>query len=97
MGRVLPAPTAPTRVLLATVGVGVPTTDAPLLIGALAAEAGRLGYRHLVVENDQVSGTLPEGAEHRSTPDTCPTCLRRIRRYPGGRFYTHRCDPTEDA
>lgn len=91
MGRVLPAPTAPTRVLLATVGVGVPVADAALMIGALAAEAHRLGYRDLVVEAEQLSGVLPEDVGGRPTAETCPGCLREISRYPGGKFYTHHC------
>ena len=84
------------RMLLATVGVGVPPEDAEVMIGALAAQAARLGYDNLVVEAGQVSGTPPgwaSGADRLSTPGQCPRCGRSIRRHASGVFYAHRCRP----
>lgn len=84
---------APPRILIASLGVGVPDLHADLLAGALAREAEQLGYLRVSVENGQVSGSRPPQAA--SSPDLggCPDCLREIGRYPSGKLYRHACAP----
>lgn len=83
-------PDEPLPIILATVGVGVPVDDVPLLAGVVVEEAARIGYRHLRVEGSQVTGQHPYGPQI-PTQGRCPACSREISRYPGGRFYRHRC------
>jgi crossover junction endodeoxyribonuclease RusA len=100
----IPTPVAPPvggktpagdRVMLATIGVGVPASDAAMLVQAVAAEAGRLGYQSVVTEMDQVSGTRPDVYIRNRPPTSCPGCGRTIGRYPSGRFYDHHCRPVQ--
>jgi hypothetical protein len=82
----------PPRILIASVGVGVPATHGILFAGAVADLAEQLGYRRVVVENDQVSAIRPSPpVVTQADRGTCPGCERRIARYPSGQFYNHAC------
>jgi hypothetical protein len=83
------------RVMLSSVGVGVPLTDAALFTTAIADMAQQLGYQQVIIEGEQVSGIRPH-VEHRQPTQECPGCQRAISVYPGGKFYPHRCETPED-
>lgn len=87
------------RVELATIGAHVPPAQAVRFAAAIAAEAMRFGYLAVVAENGTIAGIPPgrfpdEPAPTRSLgPAECPSCLRKVRRYSGGKFYDHHCEP----
>jgi hypothetical protein len=82
------------RVLLSSVGVGVPLKDAALFAAAVADMAQHLGYQRIVVEGEQVSGIRPD-VEPGQPTGVCPDCQRAVALYPGGKLYGHHCIPPE--